>query len=488
MTPSPPEYWVAKLTPNPGVNYTVTLWSTTAASVDDQSCHWDRERSALRAALREAAESGDTKRAQALAKKLNSLNDSFLGNLFSLRAHADAALTRESGLRAALRADNGVLGYALGSVAMQVLLQLPDERGVDQHIADWRNAAPEVLDGSECILQSCTPEEATQWQEKHRAKSNSILKLGEATPATPFRHITVLGREATDALLPGEGKVMLDATLGGGGHSELLLRCGASVWGIDRDPAACAAARKRLESYGNRMHVMAGCFADAKELLHREGIESVDGIIADLGISSPQVDTPQRGFSFLTEGPLDMRMDPNSPRCAADIVNNAPEEEIADILHRYGEERASRAIARRIVQQRTAAPITTTMRLAEIICSVLPRRGRQHPATRSFQALRIAVNDELGQLESLLKNGLSLLHKGGRFAVITFHSLEDRAVKRFFEHVSKKELDRPEWPMPRPNPDYTARVITRKPITPDAEELTANPRSRSAKLRVLEKI
>ena len=306
--------------------------------------------------------------------------------------------------------------------------------------------------------------------------------------ATSFRHITVLGHEATDALLPEEGKVMLDATLGGGGHSELLLRRGATVWGIDRDPTACAAAHHRLSAYGNRMHVITGCFGDVQELLHHEDVNGVDGIVADLGISSPQVDTPQRGFSFLSEGPLDMRMNPNSPRCAADIVNNASEEEIAEILYVYGEERAARAIARRIVQQRTISPITTTTQLAKIICSILPRRGKQHPATRSFQALRIAVNDELSQLEKLLKGGFALLRSGGRFAVITFHSLEDRAVKRFFEHVSKPELDRPEWPAPRPNPDYAARIITRKPITPGAEELANNPRSRSAKLRVLEKI
>ena len=183
-----------------------------------------------------------------------------------------------------------------------------------------------------------------------------------------------------------------------------------------------------------------------------------------------------------------MRMNPAAPRSAADIINTAAESEIADILWQYGEERASRAIARRIVQERAKAPITTTTQLADIIASVLPRKGKQHPATRSFQALRIAVNDELGALDALLRNGLSLLKSGGRFAVITFHSLEDRAVKRYFEQVTKPEIDRPEWPAPRPNPDYAARAVYRKPVTPSAEELQTNPRSRSAKLRVIEKL
>ena len=185
---------------------------------------------------------------------------------------------------------------------------------------------------------------------------------------------------------------------------------------------------------------------------------------------------------------LEMRMNPAAPRSAADIVNTAAEGELADILWQYGEERASRAIARRIVQEREKKPITTTTQLADIICTVLPRKGRQHPATRSFQALRIAVNDELGALEQLLQSGLGLLKSGGRFAVITFHSLEDRAVKRYFEHVTRQEIDRPEWPAPRPNPDYAARPVFRKPVVASEAELAANPRSRSAKLRVIEKL
>ena len=229
-------------------------------------------------------------------------------------------------------------------------------------------------------------------------------------------------------------------------------------------------------------------YTDYKQMLAEHGVEQVDGILADIGISSPQVDCAERGFSFLAEGPLDMRMNPAAPRSAADIVNTAAEGELADILWQYGEERASRAIARRIVQEREKKPITTTTQLADIICTVLPRKGRQHPATRSFQALRIAVNDELGALEELLRSGLALLKSGGRFAVITFHSLEDRAVKRYFEHVTRAEIDRPEWPAPRPNPDYAARAVFRKPVVAGEAELAANPRSRSAKLRVIEKL
>ena len=169
-------------------------------------------------------------------------------------------------------------------------------------------------------------------------------------------------------------------------------------------------------------------------------------------------------------------------------MNTATESELADILWQYGEERASRAIARRIVQERAKARITTTTQLADIIASVLPRKGKQHPATRSFQALRIAVNDELGALDALLETGLSLLKSGGRFAIITFHSLEDRAVKRYFDRVTRPEIDRPEWPAPRPNPEYAARLVTRKPIVAGEAELAANPRARSAKLRVIEKL
>ena len=267
-----------------------------------------------------------------------------------------------------------------------------------------------------------------------------------------------------------------------------MLEQGAEVWGIDQDPAARRAARRRLSAYSDRLHVLSGNFRHAAQMLREAGAPPADGLLADIGISSPQVDCAERGFSFSADGPLDMRMNPSAPKSAADLVNNATEEELADILHEYGEERAARAIARRIVQERQKAPLATTKQLADLICTVLPRKGKQHPATRSFQALRIAVNDELGALEDLLHSAMSILKSGGRFAVITFHSLEDRAVKRFFEQITRPEIDRPEWPAPRPNPDYVARLITRKPITPGDAELAANPRARSAKLRVVEKL
>ncbi len=485
MTDNRPERWITSRAPDCGINYAVTLWFTDAVP-DDVLQPWREETTALREAIRQLSGSGEAKQLQTLADRLNTLNTNFVRNVLLLHARADGILVRGGDLRRALQEDDGVLGYEPGEAGLQVLLRLNDERGVEEHIASWRAAA--AFDNTECILQAFTEREANEWLNRHPA-TEEPTEAEAAEPCTaPFHHITVLGREATDALQPAEGKVMIDATLGGGGHSELLLQAGATVWGIDCDPSARAAARRRLATYGERMHILAGHFGDIKELMHRNGVKKVDGIVADLGISSPQVDTPQRGFSFLADGPLDMRMDPATPRSAADIVNHAAEDEIADILRKYGEERAARAIARRIVQQRETTPITSTKQLADLICTVLPRRGRQHPATRSFQALRIAVNDELAQLQSLLQNALPLLSRGGRFAVITFHSLEDRAVKHFFEHVSKPELDRPEWPMPRPNPDYTGRIITRKPITPGQEELSNNPRSRSAKLRVLEKI
>ena len=340
-------------------------------------------------------------------------------------------------------------------------------------------------------MEAISAAEAAEWQERCREAEAAVAPEADAeadTECADFHHVTVLRDEAVAALQPAEGRILVDATLGGGGHTELMLQRGATVWGIDQDPAARKAARKRLAAYGEHLHIVAGNFRNAADLLAAQGVQQVDGILADIGISSPQVDQAERGFSFLAEGPLDMRMNPAAPRSAADIVNTAAESELADILWQYGEERASRAIARRIVQERAKAPITTTTQLAAIIATVLPRKGKQHPATRSFQALRIAVNDELGALNTLLENGLSLLKSGGRFAIITFHSLEDRAVKHYFDRVTRPEIDRPEWPAPRPNPEYAARLITRKPIVASDAELAANPRARSAKLRVIEKL
>ncbi|MFC4991106.1 16S rRNA (cytosine(1402)-N(4))-methyltransferase RsmH [Rubritalea tangerina] len=287
----------------------------------------------------------------------------------------------------------------------------------------------------------------------------------------------------------GPGKVLVDGTLGGGGHTGLMLERGADVYSIDRDPEAHAYAGQRLKQYDDRFHPLVGNFADALSLLEAEGVEKVDGILVDLGVSSRQFDCDERGFSFQKEGPLDMRMGPSSPMTAAEIVNQWPEQELARIFWEYGEERASRKIAKHLCQQREIEPYRTTTQLAASIEKLIPRHGKKiHPATKVFQALRIEVNDELGALKKLLASAAELLAPGGRLCVISFHSLEDRMVKRFLKHASQEEIDRPEWPEPRPNPDHTFKTISRKPIKATAEEVQRNPRSRSAILRVGERL
>ena len=211
-------------------------------------------------------------------------------------------------------------------------------------------------------------------------------------------------------------------------------------------------------------------------------------MLFDLGVSSHQLDVPERGFSFMRDGPLDMRMDPDAPVCAADLINGWPEEELARIFYEYGDEKASRRVAKAIVQRRAEKRFETTADLAGVIGTVIPRRGPASPATRVFQALRIAVNDEMGALEAALSSAHQWLKPGGRLAVITFHSLEDRVVKQFFRRHSDAEIDRPEWPAPRPNPECYYRLVTRKGIAAGATEQARNPRSRSAHLRVVERL
>ncbi len=303
-----------------------------------------------------------------------------------------------------------------------------------------------------------------------------------------YSHRPVLGREVLEGLRPGPGKRILDGTLGGGGHSELLLKAGADVIGIDQDFAALAAAGERLAAFGPRFRALYGNFRNAVELCRNAGVENLDGALLDIGVSSPQIDTPERGFSFQKEGPLDMRMDTCAQKTAADIVNSAPEAELIQIFREYGEEPSARRVAAAMVRGREITPIITTLQLVEVIEKVLPRRGPRHPATRIFQALRIAVNDELGALRTALSALTPLLNSGARFGVITFHSLEDRIVKHFFRQHSTAELDDPSWPAPRPNPDYHYRLITRHPIEATQEERDANPRARSARLRVVEKL
>ena len=472
-----------------GTCYKVLLWEDGALS-PGQLDAWQTTRRELLARMRDAGIKGARGTLAKLGAELRELSTRAVITPLSTCAQASLSLTRVGALAAKLQREEQVLAYRLTPCTATVLVELTGEEGIDVLVSRWSTSTPEVQWCSTPLVEAISPAEAAEWQEECRATSAESGADTEADEenATEFHHVTVLREEAVAALQPAEGRVLVDATLGGGGHTELMLERGATVWGIDQDPAARRAARKRLAAHADRLHIVAGNFRNAVELLRAEGLETADGILADIGISSPQVDQAERGFSFLAEGPLDMRMNPAAPRSAADIVNTAAESELADILWQYGEERASRAIARRIVQERAKAPITTTTQLADIIASVLPRKGKQHPATRSFQALRIAVNDELGALDALLESGLSLLKSGGRFAIITFHSLEDRAVKRYFDRVTRPEIDRPEWPAPRPNPEYAARLVTRKPIVASEAELAANPRARSAKLRVIEKL
>jgi 16S rRNA (cytosine1402-N4)-methyltransferase len=302
-------------------------------------------------------------------------------------------------------------------------------------------------------------------------------------------HTPVLLKEVLEVLAPRAGETFVDGTLGGGGHSEALLEAGAQVIGIDQDPEALDFAKeRRLHRYGEKFLPVRANFEDLGTVLDSLHIGEVDGVLLDLGVSSWQLDTAGRGFSFQREGPLDMRMNPDKGMTAADLVNTASAAELARIFQVYGEEPNARRIASRLVSARAARPFQTTMQLALAVEEIVPRRGRIHPATRVFQALRMAVNREMEVLESVLGQAAARLRPGGRMAVITFHSLEDRMVKEFFKLRSMAELDRPEWPAPRPNPDYIFRALTRKPVVASAEEQRTNPRARSAKLRAVEKI
>jgi 16S rRNA (cytosine1402-N4)-methyltransferase len=305
--------------------------------------------------------------------------------------------------------------------------------------------------------------------------------------------VTVLLSETLSALAPHAGGRYVDGTLGGAGHSALLLDASAPdgrVLGIDADAAALERARERLAPAvaASRLLLRQGNFAQMDELARDADFAPVDGILLDLGLSSDQLADAARGFSFVADAPLDMRFDTSQGQPAADLVNTLDETELADLLWRYGEERRSRAIARRIVAQRRRAPIARTGELARLITSVMPGRpGGIHPATRSFQALRIAVNDELGNLEAALPRAVELLRPGGRIAVISFHSLEDRIVKRYFNEEARGCVCPPELPVCVCGRSPRLRVVTRHPITASAEELARNPRSRSAKLRVAER-
>lgn len=297
-------------------------------------------------------------------------------------------------------------------------------------------------------------------------------------------HLPVFPQEVAEWMQAGEGEFIIDGTLGGGGHSEIFLKAGASVLGIDRDPEALAHARARLSEFGARFSTWEGNFSRLGEIpAIREG-RRADGLLLDLGVSSRQLDSAPRGFSFMREGPLDMRMGPSSPHTAAEVVNQWSEADLVRILFEFGEEPKARRIAAAIVKQRAVRNFETTLELASCIEAAVGRHGRTHPATRAFQAIRMAVNEELESLAAALAAAPSVLKPGGRLLVITFHSLEDRMVKRFLRHRSTPFIDDPGWPEPRPNPDFQFQLLARKAIIPGAEETSRNPRARSAKLRV----
>ncbi|MGD2179235.1 MAG: 16S rRNA (cytosine(1402)-N(4))-methyltransferase RsmH [Anaerolineae bacterium] len=302
-------------------------------------------------------------------------------------------------------------------------------------------------------------------------------------------HNPVLLKQVIDGLAVEPGGRYIDATVGGGGHAYEVLAASfpdGVLLGLDRDLAALEAAGARLAGYGERLELVHSSFDHLAEVAGARDFLPVDGILLDLGLSSLQLADADRGFSFLVDGPLDMRFDTTSSDCtAADLINHMSPEELADILYRYGEERQSRRIARAIVEAR---PLQTTRELADVIeQAVGRRRGRLHPATLSFQALRIAVNEELTALERALPQSVDLLMPGGRLVVIAFHSLEDRIVKRFMRRESRDCICPPELPICTCDHEATLSVITRKPIQPTAEEVRINPRSRSARLRIAER-
>ncbi|MGE0223951.1 MAG: 16S rRNA (cytosine(1402)-N(4))-methyltransferase RsmH [Acetobacteraceae bacterium] len=304
-------------------------------------------------------------------------------------------------------------------------------------------------------------------------------------------HIPVLATEMIRELSPHNNGTYLDGTFGGGGYtSRILDHADCTVWALDRDPAAIARGADLVRRHAGRLHLIEGQFGDMLALLAAAGVTALDGVVLDLGVSSYQIDDPARGFSFRADGPLDMRMGRHG-KTAADLVNSLDERALADLLFEFGEERAARRIARAIVAARAQAPIETTQRLAEIIRGVLPPdRSGIDPATRSFQALRIRVNDELGEIERALDQACRLLTPGGRLVVIAFHSLEDRIVKRFMSEAAGRtpapSRHDPAGLLARGSARF--RLLTGKALRPGPEEIRANPRARSARLRAIERL
>ncbi len=310
-----------------------------------------------------------------------------------------------------------------------------------------------------------------------------------------FAHITVLLNEAVDALMPERGGVFVDCTAGGGGHSEAILKRlpeESLLISLDRDDRAIGRCRERLSVYGDASKVVKTNYSEIGKVLDDLGIEKIDGVLWDLGVSSVQLDERERGFSYSHDAPLDMRMDRSGGKTAADVVNTYSEEELRRIIFDWGEEKFSQRIASAIVSARSEKPIETTLELSDIVTNAIPlgarKKENQHPAKRTFQAIRIEVNDELSIIEPSLKTAIERLRSGGRAAVITFHSLEDRITKQTFSDLAKDCICPPSIPVCVCNHRASLRLISKKAIVPTPEELNENPRSRSAKLRVAQKI
>lgn len=309
-----------------------------------------------------------------------------------------------------------------------------------------------------------------------------------------FKHTTVLLEETVDGLGIKPDGTYVDCTLGGAGHSELILSRlseKGKLYAFDQDDIAIANAKERLAGYGNRLTIIKSNFLYLQEELEKQGVTEVDGILYDLGVSSPQLDTPERGFSYHHDAPLDMRMDQDAPLSAYDVINEWPYEKLVKIFFQYGEEKFSKQIARKIEAARETKPIETTGELVELIKDAIPapaRRKGGHPAKRVFQAVRIAVNDELGVFEKSLEQAIDLLAIGGRISVITFHSLEDRICKVTFKKASETSQLPPGLPIIPEEFQPKLKLVTRKPILPSEDELEFNNRARSAKLRIAEKL
>ena len=310
-------------------------------------------------------------------------------------------------------------------------------------------------------------------------------------------HQAVLLDKVITFLQPGPGGIYIDGTVGAGGHATAILKASepdGQLFGLDQDQQALEIAQRNLAEFGDRVHLLHANFDQLSQLASHDQLPSADGILLDLGVSSMQLDQPERGFSFQVDGPLDMRMDITGGDTAADLVNRLGETELADLIYQYGEERYSRRIARAIIKAR---PIQRTGQLAEIVQKAVPfsggkgksrRQTKIHPATRTFQALRIAVNDELGALERTLPQAIELLKPSGRLAVISFHSLEDRIVKQYFRREAQDCICPPDQPVCTCRHKATIRIITKRPTMPSLAEVNANPRARSAKLRVVESV